>query len=162
MVVGIILTLFASFLWGVTNHIDKFLLDSVDKDVASVKTLLLFSTLIAGFVFSPIWLCICKFSISISQISLIAVLSSALMYILATVFYYIALDKNDASIVVIMFQMIPVFTYIAALVLFDEHLTRQELIGSIIIILSAAIISLDFEKKKRQNKLKALFFMTLS
>ena len=162
MALGIILTLFASFLWGVTNHIDKFMLDGVDKNVASVKTLLLFSTLVAGFVFSPIWLFICKFSISISQISLIATLFSAFSYILATVFYYKALDKSDASIVVIMFQMIPVFTYIAALLLFDEHLTKQQLIGSIIIILSAAIISFDFEKRNQHNKLKALFFMILS
>lgn len=162
MAIGIILTLFASFLWGVTNHIDKFLLDGVDRNVASVKTLLLFSTLVAGFVFSPIWLFICKFSISISQISLITTLLSAFFYILATVFYYKALDKNDASIVVIMFQMIPVFTYITALLLFDEHLTKQQLIGSFLIILSAAIISFDFEKSNQQSKLKALFLMILS
>ena len=47
MIFPIILTIFASFLWGATNHIDKFMISSIDKDGSSIKTLLVFSTLIA-------------------------------------------------------------------------------------------------------------------
>ena len=162
MAVAIIITIFASFLWGITNHIDKFMINGVDESGSSVKTLLVFSTLIAGLVFSPIWLIISNFSISISTTSLIAVLISSLVYILATYFYFIALDKNDASIVVVMFQMIPVFSYILALIFFKENLTTSQIIGSIIIILSAIIISFDFEEKNNKNKFKALLLITLS
>ena len=162
MAVAIAITIFASFLWGITNHIDKFMINGVDESGSSVKTLLVFSTLIAGLVFSPIWLIISKFSISISNISLIAVLVSSFVYILATYSYFKALDKNDASIVVVMFQMIPIFSYILALIFFKENLTIQQIIGSIIIILSAIIISFDFEEKNNKSKFKALIFMTLS
>ena len=117
---AIIIAIFASFLWGITNHIDKFMINGIDESGSSVKTLLVFSTLIAGLVFSPIWLIISKFSVSISTISLIAILISSLIYILGTYFYFKALDKNDASIVVVMFQMIPVFSYILALIFFKE------------------------------------------
>lgn len=159
---AILITIFASFLWGITNHIDKFMINGVDESGSSLKTLMVFSTLVAGLVFSPIWLIISNFSISISTISLIAVLISSLVYILATYFYFIALDKNDASIVVVMFQMIPVFSYILALIFFKENLTIFQIIGSIIIILSAIIISFDFEEKNNKSKFKALFLMTLS
>lgn len=159
---AILITIFASFLWGITNHIDKFMINGVDESGSSLKTLMVFSTLVAGLVFSPIWLIISNFSISISTISLIAVLISSLVYILATYFYFIALDKNDASIVVVMFQMIPVFSYILALIFFKENLTISQIIGSIIIILSAIIISFDFEEKNNKSKFKALFLMTLS
>ena len=162
MTTAIIITIFASFLWGVTNHIDKFLIDGLDESASSVKTLLVFSTLVAGLVFAPIWLIICKFSISISALSLICVFLSSIIYILATYFYFIALNKNDASIVVVMFQLIPVFSYILALIFFKENLTMQQIIGSIIIILSAVIISFNFNENNSGSKAKAIILMVLS
>lgn len=103
-----------------------------------------------------------NFSVSISVLSLISILLASLIYILATYFYFIALNKNDASIVVVMFQLIPVFSYIMALIFFKENLTMQQIIGSIVIILSAIIISYDFEEKNSKSKFKALALMTLS
>ena len=162
MTIAIVITIFASFLWGITNHIDKFMVSGVDKSGSSLKTLLVFSTLVAGLVFTPIWLIVSNFSVSISMLSLISVLSASFIYILATYFYFIALEKNDASIVVVMFQLIPVFSYIISLIFFKENLTVQQIIGSAIIILSAVIISFDFEEKNSKSKFKALVLMTLS
>ncbi len=159
---AVIISICASFLWGITAHIDKFMINGIDEDGSNIKTLFVFSTLIAGLVFSPIWLIISKFSVSISAISLIAILLSTLTYLLATYFYFKALDKNDASIVSVMFQMIPVFSYVLALIFFKENLTIQQIIGSIIIILSAIIISFDFEKKNNKSKFKAFLLMILS
>lgn len=162
MTYAIIITIFASFLWGITNHIDKFMINGVDESGSSLKTLIIFSTLIAGLVIAPIWLIISKFSVSINIFFLLTILISSLVYILATYFYFIALDKNDASIVVVMFQLIPVFSYILALIFFKENLTVSQIIGAIIIILSAIIISFDFEEKNNKSKFKALLLMTLS
>ena len=163
MTLAIFFTIFASFLWGITNHIDKFMISGVDKSGSSIKTLLVFSTLVAGFILSPIWLIANKFSVDISTISLICVLLSSFSYIVATYFYFKALEKNDASIVVVMSQLIPVFSYILELIFFKENLTLQQIIGSIVIILSAVLISLNFEEKKN-NKINwsALILMTLS
>lgn len=162
MIKEIIITIFASLLWGITNHIDKFMINGIDESGSSIKTVLVFSTLIAGLVFSPIWLIINNFSVSLSVLSLISILLASLIYILATYFYFIALNKNDASIVVVMFQLIPVFSYIMSLIFFKENLTMQQIIGSIVIILSAIIISYDFEEKNSKSKFKALVLMTLS
>lgn len=162
MTFAVFLTIFASFLWGVTNHIDKFMISGIDESGSSVKTLLVFSTLVAGIILSPIWLIASKFSIGISNISLLCVLLSSFIYILATYFYFKALEKNDASIVVVMFQLIPVFSYILALIFFKENLALQQIIGSILIILSAVLISFDFEERNNKGKWLALILMALS
>ena len=162
MTTAVLFAIFASFLWGVTNHIDKFMITGIEESKNSIKILLVFSTFIAGIVLTPIWLILSHFTVSISSISLISVLIASLIYIIATVFYFKAIEENDASLVVVMFQMIPVFSYILALILFKENLTIRQIVGSIIIILSAIIISFDFNEKNNRKKFKALLLMTLS
>lgn len=162
MTVAVIITLLASFLWAITNHIDKYMLCKIDSSTSNIKTLLLFSSLVAGLVLSPIWLLISKFQIQINGLALLFVFVAAILYILATYFYFKALEKNDASIVVVMFQLIPVFSYIFSLIFFGENLNVREIIGALIIISSAVVISFDFTKKSNKNKLVALLFMIMS
>ena len=162
MTLAILIPILACFLWAVTNHIDKFMITGIDQSKDSIKILLLFSTFVAGIVLIPIWLILGHFEIGISTISLISVLLSSVIYILATVLYFKAMEKNDASIVVVMFQLIPVFSYVLALILFKENLIARQIIGSIIIIFSAIIITFDFGEKNSKKKLKALLLMTIS
>lgn len=165
MIGAVSLAVLASLLWATTNHIDKFLINGIDEAGKSIKTLMVFSTLIAGLVFAPIWLIVSGLQggISINCFSLIMMLLSSAVSALAIYFYFRALNQNDASIVVIMFQMIPVFSYILALIFFKEVLTVTQLTGAVIIILSAILISWDFgEKKVGGNRAKAFFLMTLS
>lgn len=61
MTAAVIITLIAAFIWAITNHIDKFLLCKIDSSTSNIKTLLLFSSLVAGIVIAPIWLIINKF-----------------------------------------------------------------------------------------------------
>ena len=142
---AVIITIFASFLWAITNHIDKFMITGIDENGCNYKTLVVFSTLIAGLVFTPVWLIVSKFSVSISTVSLVSILLASVVYILATYMYFIALNENDASIVVVMFQLIPVFSYILAYIFFGETLTKWQIIGSIIIILSAVVCGLSLQ-----------------
>ena len=159
---AVFLAILASFLWASTNHIDKFLLNGIHESGSSIKTLIVFSTLVAWIVLLPVRLVICKFDVNISNISLISVLLASVIYILASYFYFKALEKNDASIVVIIFQLIPVFSYILALIFFKENLELQQIIGSIIIILSAVLISIDFEEKDNKSRWLVLILMALS
>ncbi len=162
MTQAVIMTLFAAFLWAMTSHIDKFMVSGIVKSANNIKTLMIFSTLVAGIIISPIWLVANNFSVSISTISLISVISSAFIYTIATYLYFKALEKTDASVIVVCFQLIPIFSYILALIFFKENLTINQIIGSILIILSAILISLDFEEKKSKKKLYALIIMTFS
>ena len=73
---AIFCAIFASFLWGVTTHIDKFMVTTIEDGKNSIKILLVFSTLVAGIVLIPLWLILSHFTVNISFISLISVLSS--------------------------------------------------------------------------------------
>ena len=162
MAFAIFLAIFASFLWALTNHIDKFLVTGIDESWNSIKTLLVFSTLVAGIVFLPVWLIISKFNVSINNISLIAVFWASIIYCLANYFYFKSLEKHDTTIVVVMLQLIPVFTYILALVFFKENLTIQQIIWSVVIVLSAVLISFDFEERNNKKGRLVLILMSFS
>ena len=162
MTIAIVSAIFAAFLWAITNHIDKYMITGINNNKNNLKVLLIFSTLVAGIVLIPFWLIFSNFMVSISSISLISVLIASFIYIIATVLYYKALEKNDTSIVVVMLQMIPVFSYLLALILFKENLTINQIIGSIIIIFSAIMISFDFNEKNNKNRFKALVLMILA
>ena len=162
MTIAIIFAILASFLWAVTNHIDKFMITGIDESKNSIKVLIVFSTFVAGLVLTPLWLILSHFDIAISTISLISIFGGSLTYVIAVILYFKAMEENDTSIIVVMFQMIPVFSYILALILFKENLTSHQIIGSLFILLSAIIISFDFNEKSNKKKFKALVLMTLS
>lgn len=160
MLFACLISILAAFLYSLTNHIDKFLVDGVNDSGSSIKTLLVFSTLISGLVFIPIWLIISGFDIKISLVSLICVLSAAAFSTLALYFYFKSLEKSDASIIVVMFQLIPVFCYILGVILFKETLSVRQIIGSIIIIISTILISISIENKSKKN-FEVLLLMAL-
>lgn len=165
MIGAVCFAILASFLWAITNHIDKFLISGIDEAGKSIKTLMIFSTLIAGVALLPVWLAVSLLGggVEISWFALVMMLLSAAVSALAIYFYFRALDQNDTSVVVIMFQMIPVFTYILVLIFFHEALTIQQMVGAVIIMSSAILVSWDFEANKGdKNRTKALIFMMLS
>lgn len=162
MTTAVIITLLASFLWASGNHIDKYLLCKIDSSTTGIKTLMVFSTFIAGLILSPIWLIMNKFQVQISISALLVTFLATASYVLSTYFYFKALEKNDASIIVVLFQLVPVFSYIFGVIFFNESLSVNQIIGGLIIISSAIIISFDFNKKSNKNKLVALILVTLS
>ncbi len=162
MTFPIILTIIASFIWAITTHIDKYLLYNLKNNTSNINTVLVFSTLIAGISFSPIWLIISNFQVKIGLIPLIIIFLSSIIYIAGNYLYFRALEDGDPTIVAVMFQLIPVFSYILSFILFKEALSSNQIIGSILIILSAILISLEFTKTKNNNKLMTLLLMTLS
>ncbi len=151
----------ATMLYVVTNYMDKFLVTK-SKSATNIKTLLVFSTLVSGLLFLPISLFIANFEIHANPIAIISVLCAAIVYILATWFYLLALGKADTTIVVSVFQLIPVFAYLLGAIFFQEFFTIWQLIGAGIIIASAIIISLQPSKKQKGGRFKVLILAGLS
>ena len=120
-----------------------------------MKILIIFTFFILEF---PFYLQ--QISDGINPITLLYLFLSAVSYIIAVYLYFKSLETSDTSIVVAMFQLIPVFSYILGIIFFKETLTLKQLIGSIIIIASAILISID--KKEKNNNFKVLILMTLS
>ena len=162
MSLPIVLTIISSFIWAITSHIDKYVLCKIDNYQDSLKTMLIFSTFVSGLILSPFWLIKLNFNITISLTTLIVIIISSIFYLLSMLFYFLALEKNDTSIVVVMFQLVPIFSYLLSRIFFNELLSIKQIIGAFIIILSTIVISYDFNNCNNKNKTIALILMIFS
>ncbi len=156
-----LIALLPPIFWSITNHIDKYLLTKFFNKGA-VGSVMIFSA-----------------SISILLLPIIAVIHPAVLqkfnpnylliaingsfYLLATLPYFYALDKDDASLTVPLFQMIPVFSFILGYIFLEENLNINQIIGGIIILVASIFISLNISEIKRIHmKWDVFLLMVLS
>ncbi len=141
-------------LWAATNHIDKYLVSKYFKG-AGVGALMVFSSLIGVFLL-PIIAFLHPEVISFSHTSILIALNGFL-YILAVLPYFYALQKDETSICVPLFQLIPVFTYVLAFFVLGETLTNNQLLGGLLVVTGAIGISLDLTNIKKIKFKKEVF-----
>jgi len=148
-------------IWSATNHFDKYLVSKYFKG-GGVGALMMFSSIIGLFILGIIAIIHPEvLNYPIAKGALIAL--NGFMYLLATLPYLYALKKDEASIAVPMFQLIPVFTFFLAWLVLGETLNVSQIFGGILVILGAVIISLELsEIKKTSIKKEVLFLMTIS
>ena len=144
------IALIAPVLWAITNHIDKHLINKYFKG-GGVGALLIFSSLIGIFVL-PLILIIQPNVFSIEPLLALLITFNGFLYVLGLLPYYYALRDDEASVVVPLFQTIPVFSYILAFIVLGETLTSIQIIASLLIIIGAILLSLDLNKKKLKKK----------
>jgi drug/metabolite transporter (DMT)-like permease len=154
----LLIAILAPLLWASTNFIDKFLLSKYFK--SGVGTLIIYSALIG----LPIAFLVAIFKPSVLSITLstaIFIILNSFLYIIYLFPYFKALSKADASVVVPIFQTIPVFSYFLAFFVLGETLSTMQIIGSLLIIFGAVGITLKF-KDKKIHLTKDVLFLQLS
>ena len=155
----LILAILAPVLWAITSFIDKFLVSKYFK--SSVGTLIVYSCLIglpAAFLIA-----IFKPSVLILNWKIASlIVFNSFLFILYLFPYFRALRKADTSVVVTLFQTIPVFSFILAFFILGETLTNFQIVGSALIILGAIGISLSFHKGKFHLTKEVLFLQLLA
>lgn len=148
-------------LWGITNHFDKYLLSKYFKS-GGVGALMIFSSLIGIFILSFIALIHPEVLNAIPKYSFLISLNGFL-YILAVLPYFYALQKDEASVAVPLFQMVPVVSYFLAWIVLRESLSANQLLGGVLILFGAIGISLELmEGNKVRFKKDVFLLMTLS
>lgn len=162
MVVPIILAIIAAIFYAATNHIDKYLISKAVKN-ADYRALILVSTIIAGGVMAIIYFFVCNFQLAFDIPSILLLIFNSALYTIANIFWFKALDRDDTTIVVIMFQLIPVFMLLLSpLILQDQHVNPLQLVGGILITLAAVFLTYEPKHKKfDKDKLITLALMTL-
>ena len=146
----------AALLWGVTNFIDKYLVGKVAKR-NDYRGLVVVSSLVAGLILTPISLVLTRGQIAADFAGIAIVFLAAVSYVVATIFYFKALSRNDTSLVVTAFNLIPVFGYVLGLIFLDEQLDLHQILGGSIIIIASAAIFFEFDKSRfSRNKLLGL------
>jgi len=154
------IALFAPALWSVTNHIDKYLIGKYFRGTGT-GALIVFSSLIGLFVL-PFILLFQVNVLDIKPLNALLVMGGSAVALLAILIYLYSLKKDEASIVVPLFQTIPVFSYVLAYIVLGETLTSRQMLGAVLVILGAISISFDLTEKKPKFKSVVFFLMLVS
>lgn len=142
------IALIGTFLYACTNHLDKILLEKYFK--GEVGTLFLFSALISVLALPfLLWADPSVFNVSLSNMLVLVIV--AIFHLLVLWFYLIALKHDEASVVIVFYQLVPVFAYILGYFILGETLTRFQLIAMALVIFGTTIISFEIDT---DNKFK--------
>ncbi len=145
-------------LWSATNHLDKYLVSKFFKG-GGVGALMVFSSLIGLFLLPLIaWLHPEVLSFSLNSV-LIAV--NGFLYVLAALPYFYALQRDEASITVPLFQLVPVFSYVLAYFILGETLSSGQIFGGLLVVVGAIAITLDLSTKKKIGFKKEVFWLMM-
>src|SRR3990167_5414927 len=133
--------------WAATNHFDKYLLSKYFKG-GGVGALMVFSSMI-GVLLLPIIYFLHPEVIQSFNLSYLLIALNGFFYVLAVLPYFYALMKDETSVSAALFQMIPVFSYVLAYFVLGETLKTNQMIGGLVIIVGAILITLDLTDRKR-------------
>lgn len=154
---GILFAILSPAIFGVNNYIDKFLLS---KNNISPVVITIYGGL-AGF-FVGILLLLINGFYPISATSLIIILASGFLTTTYLLPYYKALNLDEASYVVPLFQFYPVFVLLLSLIFFDEKFTLIQYFGCFILIFAGFLISIEKLSKQTLRLRKSFMFMVIS
>lgn len=152
-----LIALISPALWGISIHFDKYLLGKYFKG-GGLGALIIFSSLIGIFILAFIVL-IHPEVLNILPNSAFLISLNGFLYILAVLPYFYALQKDEASTTVPLFQLIPVFSYFLAWIVLKETLLINQIFGGLLVILGAIGISLELMEGKKLRFKKAVFLL---
>lgn len=155
------IALIGPFLWSIGNHIDKILIEKYFKS-RSMGSLLIISSLV-GLLVAPIILIFRTDVLNISLAFISLMFLSAILYIVFVWSYLKALEKDEASVVVPFYQLIPVFAFVLGFLFLGETISVVQFFAMLLIIAGATILSFEIdEDNKFKLRKSTVFFMIIS
>ncbi|MEI6280869.1 MAG: DMT family transporter [bacterium] len=143
------IALIGPFLYALSNHIDKILLQKYFKE-GGVGTLILFSSLLSAMVLPFIYLAD-KTVLDIDGISILVLAVVGILNVMVLWCWLLALKTEEASVAVVFYQLVPVFGCILGYFILGEILTQLQIIAIATVILGTTIISFEVDS---ENKFK--------
>ena len=144
-------------IFSITNFIDKFLIEKLIKNPIGIVILDGFLYVILGII---IFIFAGSHFLPLNQSLILIVAGTFLTFYLIP--YFKALQLDDTSRVVPLFQFYPLFTLILAFIFLHETLSIKELLGFIFIIIGGFILGSEHLSKKIFKLRKSFFLMILS
>ncbi|MHA2288905.1 MAG: GRP family sugar transporter [Promethearchaeota archaeon] len=140
--IGYILTLDALFTWGIASLVYKFSLGKIESKPGLFFRLIFVSctTFLLSLLFGTFSSIFMMDTQNLIQY-LIACIISGLSVTVGDLLYFVSLEKIDASRAFPLTQLSLIFVYPFAFILFGEKLTLSILLGGILILISAFILS---------------------
>ncbi len=153
----ILFALLAPFMWGLTNHLDKFI---IDRRVNGMANYIFFSSF--GTVILLILVLIFKGLSPLPAFSIVLAMCLGIASNIGLLFYAKAMQKDDASTVVPLFQFIPVFVLIMGFVFLGEFLSNKVLLGFVLVFFGGWLVSIEAKLNKVFKLRRGFWFMILS
>lgn len=145
-----LLALVAPILWSIVNHIDKYMLSKYLKN-KGVGALLIFSALSSVIILPFIAYFFRSEIFNISNIDFLILLFIGFLSAGAFYFYLAGMEMEETTIVVPLFQLIPVFGYFLGYIILGESLNTPQILASLLIMSGIVILALEIDE---ENKLK--------
>lgn len=158
-----LIALVAPILWSVINHIDKYIL-SRHQNGRGVGALLLFSSL-SSIIVLPFIAIFYRFRIfDILFLDFLILFTVGFLSAIGFYFYLKAMDAEEASIVIPLFQFDPIFAYIIGYFILGESLNISQILASVLILVGIILLSteIDLENKLKLKKKILLLIATSS
>lgn len=156
----IFLAFLAPLFWSLANYVDKFVISKYIKHQTSVGSLVIFTGL-TGFVMSVGIVALGHNPLVISISSALWVMLAGALLVSSFIPYLYALQIEDSTVVVPLYQFIPVFSYFLALIFLHETLTIHQLLAGVLVIFGAVLLSVNPSHKYKLN-IKVLGYMFIS
>ena len=153
------LTLGAQFLFSLGAHVDKYLLSKYFRGSAP-GSLILYSSLFS-LVVLPVVAWLQPAVLSIAPLHVALLLAGGALNITGVILSLYAMQRDEASVVATLFQMIPVFNYVLAWIVLGETLTPTQIGAALLVMTGAVVISLDLTKPRISIKRSVFVLMTI-
>ena len=156
------LALVAPILWSIINHIDKYILSKYQQG-RGVGALFIFSALASVIVLPFLAIFFHSEILNVSKENLLGLLVVGFLSAAAFFYYLKAMDRDEASVVVPLFQFDPVFGYIISFFVLRELLNLNQILASVLILVGIILLSIeiDIDNKFRLKK-KVLSLVAIS
>lgn len=153
------LAIIAPFLYALTNQIDKALLDKYFK-VSGVGTLIIFSGVLSVLALPAIYF-FDPTVFSIGSREMLIMLFVGILNITLLWSYLIALKDDEASIIIVFYQLVPVFALVLAYYLLDETITTLQGVAMGIIIFGTTLVSFEINDDNNFKLKKQTVFLMI-
>lgn len=155
------LALVGPFLYALTNHIDKHLLEKYFQE-DGVATLLLYSSLLSALALPFIfWADSGIFDVQNSH--MLALAGVAILNVILLWAYFNALSGDDPTVVIIFYQLVPVLGLVFGFFILGETINFWQLAAMAIIILGTIVISFEIDDSNSfRVRGKTTIYMTIA
>ena len=130
-----------SLLHAVANHTDKYLLTRYLKQ-GDVAALTIFSALFSALVL-PATLLVCPDVLNVTPLRALALTANGMLLVLALLCYFHALQRDEASYVVPLYQTIPLFGFVLGYGLLGETVSPMQAAASCVVAIGALVLSFE-------------------
>ncbi|HEY2069868.1 MAG TPA: DMT family transporter [Rhizomicrobium sp.] len=139
-------------LWAASTHIDKYLVDRYFQN-SDTAVLMVFTALIGAVLLPFIWWFEPRV-LSLPLVDIAVMTVTGVLYMGAMLIYLRAIQTEEASVVAPFFQVSTLFTFLLAWLFLHETMSWQRIGGGALVVVGAALLSLDASLKFRKIKLR--------